>query len=470
MIGINTKCWLIGNSSAEALISARQFARFRGIEILSSRRADGLPSKTEATSLIAATFATLSELSLSERERLRSLISGGATLYLRGEVEPSCRFNLSPIVESSFSIGGAIKVASYRFTKHELTPAVLRDEHAKAELSINAAVDIRGPAEPLLIARHEDGTESPVVFAYRCGRGTIVCDVQAQPSEVDSPLIWRLADPIQRCENISALIAVDHACGRDASAPISFNLTIDDIPLGYDFFNEAILEDFMEHIEKRCAGVHLDCAWIPSSQRLSRRYVEILKSHGAGFVWHGMARHLDHQKIKDPVAELREGNRAMEAIRHRYNVYLQPIVIFPFERASDRCEELLLQQGFIAGAEQPRHDEGLDAGAEYCRFGSASCVHDSGLPFLHRYEAKFLTHERMLAIAMLGMPILVFGHPKDVRLRRLSGLIDRGGSFAHFDHVLDFASSKGLPARSLEQIARESLNQPAYRPLELQCA
>jgi hypothetical protein len=76
----------------------------------------------------------------------------------------------------------------------------------------------------------------------------------------------------------------------------------------------------------------------------------------------------------------------------------------------------------------------------------------------------------MLAIAALGMPILAFGHPKDVRLRRLSGLIDRGGTFSHFDPVLDFASSKSLRCQSLETIARETFNESSDTLMDLQCA
>ena len=65
----------------------------------------------------------------------------------------------------------------------------------------------------------------------------------------------------------------------------------------------------------------------------------------------------------------------------------------------------------------------------------------------------------MIALASLGMPILAFAHPKDVRLRRLSRFIERGGTFSHFDEVLDFASAKGLAGRSLEGVARELSDQ-----------
>jgi hypothetical protein len=64
----------------------------------------------------------------------------------------------------------------------------------------------------------------------------------------------------------------------------------------------------------------------------------------------------------------------------------------------------------------------------------------------------------MLAIAAMGMPILAFAHPKDVRLRRLSRFVERGGTYAHFDEVLDFAAAKNLPGRSLEEIARALLD------------
>jgi len=163
------------------------------------------------------------------------------------------------------------------------------------------------------------------------------------------------------------------------------------------------------------------------------------------------------------------GKRAMSANARRYGMKLQPIMIFPFERAHRSTEELLLNEGFLAAAEQPRHDEGVNAVPEYLRYCDPSCVHESGLRFLHRYESEFLTRDRMIAIASLGMPILAFAHPNDVRLRRLSRFVERGGKFSHFDHVLQFASSKGLPGRSLEEIAREQF-EIKTESMQLKCA
>jgi hypothetical protein len=451
---VNQRCLLIAEPVGQLPKSAAQFAQLRGLEVLQITPSEAsLGSADGGAALIAISFATLNQLTTRERESLRDSVNRGGTLYVRAAAGDGIRYQLAPLVEASFTVR-LIKVASYRFTDHEMIPAVLRGEESSLGGALNCAFDLSGPIEPILLARDEHGAESPVIFGYRVGKGAIICDVQPDDENSDSPLIWRLADPASRCANISALIAVERAAARDVSAPIPFNLTIDDIPLGYDYLNESMLEDFLAHIENRCSRVHLDCAWIPTSQRISTRYVEILKNHGAGFLWHGMYRHVDHQKIDDPVADLEAGKRAMATNQYRYNVQLQPMIIFPFERASRGAEELLLGEGFLGAAEQPRHDEGAGM-PEYLRYSDASCVHESGLRFLHRYESQFLTRDRMLALAALDMPILAFAHPRDVRLRRLSGILERGGRFAHFDHVLDFAATKGLVGQSLEEIARD---------------
>jgi hypothetical protein len=451
---VNQRCLLIAEPGGQVPNSAAQFAQLRGLEVLQIPAPEApLCSADGSAPLIATSFAALHQMATGERESVHDSVNRGATLYVRGAAHDGIRYQLAPLIESSFTVG-LTKVASYRFTDHGMIPSVLRGEETPLGGALNCVSDLTGPIEPILLARDEQGAEAPVVFAYRLGKGAIICDVQLDDQSSDSPLIWRLADPSARCANIGALIAVERAARRDVSAPVPFNLTIDDIPLGYDYLNESMLEDFLTHIENRCARVHLDCAWIPTSLRISTRYMEILKNHRAGFVWHGMYRHVDHQKIDDLAADLEAGKHAMAINQHRYNVQLQPMIIFPFERASRDAEKLLLEEGFLGAAEQPRHDEGAGM-PEYLRYSDVSCVHESGLRFLHRYESQFLTRDRMLALAALDMPILAFAHPRDVRLRRLSGILERGGRFSHFDHVLDFATTKGLVGQSLEEIARD---------------
>jgi len=456
----NQRSWLIGDRGDHTPTLLSQFARLRGIEAHYHGSAE-----TSAASLFAISFADLDRMGARECERLRASVSAGATLYVRGGAVEGARYRFAPLADASISVGRVSSPAAYRFTQHPMIPLALRGEESALSEAIDCVVDQSGIApEPIMLARDADGAEFPLVFAWRCGRGAIICDLQRDDADAEVPLIWRLADPAQRAAALSALVAVERAAGRDVERPVALNLTIDDVPLPYDYFNEPMLEEFFAHIGNRHADFHLDCAWIPYSHWISRRYLEILKHHRTGFVWHGLHRHVDHQKIENPAAEMEAGKRATAANIERYGIRLQPMLIFPFERADRRAEALLLNEGFIAAAEQPRLDEGGPELPAYLRFATDSCVHESGMRFLHRYEADFLTRDRMLALAALGLPILAFAHPKDVRLRRLSRFMERGGVFAHFDHVLDFAAKKNLPGRSLEEIARECFERKSESP------
>ena len=82
----------------------------------------------------------------------------------------------------------------------------------------------------------------------------------------------------------------------------------------------------------------------------------------------------------------------------------------------------------------------------------------SGLTILYRYPAASLGRDRMLAMAALGLPIIASAHPDEVGLKRFSRFWDRGGDASHFDEILKFASAKGLPSQSLEDIAIEVRN------------
>jgi hypothetical protein len=472
---LSKKCWLIADWNGRVPTLAAQFARLRGFTVQYCPNSDGVlpPVSAEARPLIAASFAMLARTSPRDKEQLRALIEAGATLYLRGGLAYGHRHSLMPLINSSFVAGAARDVQAYRFTRHLLIPPVLRGERATPGMPLNCACDVSGPAEPLLFAYHADGSQSPVIFSYRIGQGTIICDVQQEDETADTPIAWRLADAGQRCINVGALMAADRAGGFDTSRPVPFNLTIDDVPLKYDFLNEPVLERFLDHVEKVCPGAHLDCAWIPTNQRMSHRYVDILKSHGAGFVWHGLHRHVNHRNLENPATEIDAGLQAIDRIKRRFGVDLQPIMIFPYENCEQVAEELLLREGFVAGAEQPHEDENVgedDMTTGYLRYSTPGCAHDSGLHFLHRYESWFLTRDRMLAMVALGLPILAFAHPRDLGLRRLARFMDRGGSFSHFDSILEFAREKGLLARSLEGIAREVFAQTPESTAQQACA
>ncbi len=458
---MSKRCWLIGDGRGRFPTLAAQFARLRGFAANHCPTAEGLlPSVSPAAGqLIATSFPVLARMSVRDRETLRSLVGGGAALYLRGDPEEGARYSLAPIVDASFVVAPVACADSYRFTGSPLVPQVLHDEECAYGLPMCGACELSAGAEALMLACSRDGSPLPVIFACRTGKGVVICDLQPDEPGANSPIAWRLADPLQRCANIGALIAVDHAAGRDLSAPAAVNFTVDDVPLAYDFMNEPVLESFLEHLNGRLGGVHLDCAWIPENQFTSRRYVEVLKRHNAGFVWHGLYRHIDHGVLEDPAADFNAGKQAVERICSRYRVRLQPVMVFPMERADSGAERVALENNFLAGTEQPREEDPTAENPMYLRYTTAVNVHESGMRFLHRYESKFLTRDRMIAMATLGAPIIAFCHPKDVGLKRLSRFMDRGGRFSHFDHILDFAAAKGLAPRSLEEIARETLAQ-----------
>jgi hypothetical protein len=154
--------------------------------------------------LIAISFADLRLMTLGQRESLRASVIGGAALYLRGGAEDA-RYQLAPLADSAFTVGSTTTATATvcRFTDHAMIPAVLRGEENSFPGAINRVCDVSGDLEPILLARDNADVESPVVFAYRVGNGAIICDVQPDEETSDTPLAWRLADPVQRCINIS---------------------------------------------------------------------------------------------------------------------------------------------------------------------------------------------------------------------------------------------------------------------------
>jgi hypothetical protein len=338
-----------------------------------------------------------------------------------------------------------------------MLPAVLAGEEMGGGLfDAFGAENLNPTIEELLTVRHVDGVERAAIFALRYGSGCVIYDLSTQDDTgADTPIVARLARQEVRHQEIGALVAANRAASIEPPNLPPFNLTIDDRPVNFDHFNVSPVSALLRHIDRLCPGAHTDFAWTPRHTSPCRGYLEAMKEFSTGFVWHGLYRHVDHRMISHPAVELREGTRMIRRLERRFGILFQPIMIFPFERSAPSQFPLLARAGFLAVVKEPLHSSCSDPNLPgYLEGSLPACVDaTSGLTVLYRFPAASLTRERMLAMAALGLPIIAVGHPDEVGLKRLSRFRDRGGDVSHFDEVLKFASSKGLPPRSLEDIA-----------------
>ena len=245
------------------------------------------------------------------------------------------------------------------------------------------------------------------------------------PAGTQTPIVRRLADPSARCFDLGALAAVNHATGRPSTMLGAYNLVLDDRPRDFDYFNVARLTRWLDHLDSLCPGVHIDFGWTPQYTHPSTRYIEALKQFNAGFVWHGLYRHVDHGQVRNPAAVHAEGLKLVGEITKRYAVRFQPIMILPFER---RCSEVLLylpKAGFKAAVfDDDFRRPGLQNRLPGYMHHSTP-LHDlyiDYLPALRRYSGAELTRDIMLANAALDLPIIAAAHPFEVGLRRYSAL------------------------------------------------
>jgi hypothetical protein len=204
-----------------------------------------------------------------------------------------------------------------------------------------------------------------------------------------------------------------------------------------------------------------------------------LRDHNTGFVWHGLMRHLDHRSIMDLETDLAHGRQLVRGISAKYEVRIQPVMIFPYEKDSPVCDDLLRRSGFVAKVKSfdpdpnalPHSYFRLRA-AQPERPTPASTIHvvsrdDESPPetpfrVLFRDEDSKLTRDRMLALAILGLPIIALAHPYDLGVQRFRRTRDSIGP-TYFDRVLAFAAAKSLRPMSLENIAAEM---PPTPPLD----
>ncbi len=448
-------CWLIDDQERPPTV-AMEVAQLRGMRIdRLAFSAESQPADVNAAaSLITISFDRLAHLSLPAQNRLKRSVVQGTTLHVTGDFAVDQPFSLAPFAEGSIATIAHHAANGYRLTDHPMLPAALRNEERTLELTMMAASNLPKSAEPLLMLRCADTVERTSVFIVRVGNGTVIYDLT--PATRRMPLPAMLENAATLPGGVGVLAAASIAW-KAQPLESRFNIVIDDRPADFDYFNGGRVLAFFRHLEHVCPGVHVDFAWTPDQSHPSRRYVAVLKSFRAGFVWHGLLRHVDHRAITDLAAEYAAGLRLVEQVCADYAVRFQPVMIFPFERDTPRCVDFLEQRGFLAmartAAERRMEVEGGNLAGNFSR--SLSRAGQKRFAVLERFPAERLTRERMIARAALGLPIIASCHPYDVGLVRFAALRPRArGSFAHFDSVLRFAAEKQLRAASLEEIAQ----------------
>lgn len=459
-------CLLIADTRHELFpLVAAQWAALRGLKCLQWDTAeagfvsDGLGPNV----LLALSYRTLSSLSTRGLLAVKAAVWQGATLYVRGGFPTHSRCSFSPFGSGAFGISSC-RADGYLLADHWLLPEVLRNETVKAEVNLVVA-QLGDCAAQVLAAIPGGGGQLAFVLAMQCGAGVVIYDLLPDqvPAGTETPIVRRLAAPAARCFELGALAAVNHAIGRPGTMLGAYNLVLDDRPRDFDYFNVARLTRWLDHLDAVCPGVHIDFGWTPQYAHPSARYIEALKRFNAGFVWHGLHRHVDHGQVPDPAAVHMDGLKLVREITERYAVRFQPIMILPFERLNPEVLLYLPKAGFKGAV----FDVGSQPGLQNQLPGymhQSTPLHDlyiDYLPALRRYLVPGLTRDLMLANAALDLPIIASAHPLQVGLRRWSALYNPLAAVSsHFDQVLRFAREKRLRPLSLEQIAAEMISYP----------
>ena len=400
--------------------------------------------------LIAITFDLLARLAPDVKARLRKSAESGATIYVRGGLEPGHTHSLLPFSDEGFEF--SIRQADgYRFSKHPILPSAIAGERINLRLEMPQSVGLEDRTRPIVSSLHQLGPERPSIFAIEVGAGLVIFDLHADDDDDDRDLLTNLESPSRRPASVGALAAVDRAAGRNPAITAPVNLVIDDRPINYDYFNAGNLQAFLQHLDAQCPGIHTDFAWTPNHTRPHRGYLEVLSRYNTGFVWHGFLRHIDHRTIADFEAQLDAGGTRVDKISRNYGVRFQPVMIFPFEKDTPRAEALLRRSGFVAKVQSM---DGCPRPAYYRLRGvEQESSADDAFSVVFRDSIEVLSRDRMLALAALGMPIVALAHPRNLGLRRFGGR--ERATISYFDPVLRFATEKSLRPMPLEQIAAE---------------
>ncbi|MGC2491515.1 hypothetical protein [Candidatus Binatus sp.] len=427
-------------------------ARLRGLTVkigLPDEAAIRTPSAAR-NHLIAINFDLLAQLGPDLRARLRESAESGATIYVRGALQPGRRFPLLPFSDQQFEFLNR-PAYGYQFSTHPILPAAIAGERIITQLNMPLAAGLDDGVHPIVSSLHRSGSGTPSIFSIEAGAGLAIFDLNPDDQYDGRELLSELAAPTTRAANIGALAAVDWTAGRNPAIPVPINLVIDDRPINYDYFNARTLQAFMQHLDDQCPGIHTDFAWTPTHTHPHREYLNVLARHNTGFVWHGFLRHVDHRTIADYEPQLEAGRARVGEITRKYGVRFQPVMIFPYEKDTPRATELLRRAGFVAKVESMGGNPPLDYYRLRVVGEESSC--DDEFSVIYRDSIDLLNRDRMLALATLGMPVIALAHPRDLSLRRFQ----RGdrSSMSYFDSVLTFAAEKSLRPSSLEQIAAE---------------
>jgi len=400
--------------------------------------------------LIAINFDLLGRLEPDTKARLREIVERGATIYVRGALEPGRRFSLQPFSDQQFDFLNK-PAAGYQFSTDPILPGAIAGERVTTQLNMPLAAGLDNSLRPLVSSLHRSGLGVPAIFSIEVGAGLAIFDLHPDNEYDERDLLTELATPTRRAASIGALAAVDRVAGRNPAIPVPINLVIDDRPINFDYFNAARLRAFLRHLDDQCPGIHTDFAWTPSHTHPHREYLSVLEQHNTGFVWHGFLRHVDHRTVTDYESQLDAGRARVDEITRKYGVRFQPVMIFPYEKDTPRATELLRRSGFNAKVQSM----GGNPPADYYRLRGVTDEpsFDDEFSVIYRDSIEMLTRDRMLALATLGMPVIALAHPRDLSLRRFR----RGDptQISYFDSVLTFAAQKSLRPMALEEIAAE---------------
>jgi hypothetical protein len=432
--------------------AAARVARLRGLDV-EIGLPDGTAVRTPSAArnhLIAINFDLLARLDRGMRARLHASAESGATIYVRGALQPGRRFPLLPFSDQQFQFLNR-PADGYQFSTHPILPTAIAGERITTQLNMPMAAGLNDGVRPIVSGLRRSGAGTPTIFSIDVGAGLAIFDLYPDDQYDDRELLADLAAPSRRTASVGALAAVDRAAGRNPTIPVPINLVIDDRPINYDYFNTSKLQEFLQHIEDQCPGIHTDFAWTPSHTHPHREYLNVLGRHNTGFVWHGFLRHVDHRTITDYEPQLGAGRARVDEITRKYGVRFQPVMIFPYEKDTPVATDLLRHAGFVAKVESM----GGNPPADYYRLRAVGDEpsFDDEFSVIYRDSIDLLSRDRMLALATLGMPVIALAHPRDLSLRRFR----RGdrSAMSYFDSVLTFAAEKSLRPMSLEEIAAE---------------